>query len=421
MDGHGPARTRPTHLGYDVARGRVDGDLRLDLPDLDRAADVHQGALLAPGGRDRPGDRLPADRADRGRRRRGPSRGVPPGVGVQQALRRGRPRDQPPRGRRAVPGCAHGRHPRGLPHAHRRPGEPGGRHDGAGEGRTHARGDPAGGHACCGRPGARWSRRRRAHRGRDHRVRPRRQRCRDVGPPARRTLRCEHPAPSRRALLPDHRRHARGRSGLAGAGGPEPVHLHPTRGRRPDGRPVRDRVRTVERGTDPRGLLVRCHHPGLGSDGSLRRGRDGSGAGHPGRRDPHVLLRARVVHARPAADHRRGPRGAQLLRRRGAELDRDPHRWRLGPGDRALDHHRLAGHRCDGREHRPAAPAPDDPSLPGHAHRREPRDGLRVPLPGPLDANGPGREAIAAARPDGCPGRVVRGGLRVGGAGMVRR
>ncbi len=174
-------------------------------------------------------------------------------------------------------------------------------------------------------------------------------------------------------------------------------------------------------GPDPRGLLVRFDHAGLGPDGSLRRGGDGAGACHARRRDPHVLLRARVVHAGPAARDRRGPGGAQLLRRRGAELDRHPDRRRLGPGDRALDHHGIAGHRRHGREHRPPAPVPGHAALPRHADGREPGDGLRVPLPGALDAHGPGRAALAAARADGRSGRLVQGRLRLGGHGLVRR
>ena len=55
--------------------------------DLHRAADVHQGPVRPPRGGDRPGHRVPPDRADRGRRRRGSPRGVPAGLGVQPALR----------------------------------------------------------------------------------------------------------------------------------------------------------------------------------------------------------------------------------------------------------------------------------------------------------------------------------------------
>ena len=421
LDRHGAARARPPHVRDDLARRRADGHVRLDLADLDRAAHVHQGPVLPARGRDRAGDGLPADRADRGRGRRRTPRGVPAGLCLQPALRGRRPRDQRPGGRRAVPGRPHRRHPRGVLHAHRRAGEPRRRHDGPGQGRAHARGDSARGDSRDRRADPRRRGRRRAHARRRHRVRVRRQRRGHVGPSARRALGGEHPAAGRRALLPDHRGDAGGRPGLARPGGPEQLHLHPTRGRRPDGRAVRDGLRAVERRSDPRGLLVRDDRAGLGPDGALRRGRDEPGARDPGRGDPHVLLRPRVVHAGPAAGDRRGARGAQLLRGRRAELDRHPHRRRVGSGDRALDHHGIAGHRHHGREHRPPAPLPGHAALPGDAHRREPGHGLRVPLPGALDAHRAGGEALAAARAHGRAGRVVQGRLRVGGHRLVRR
>ena len=57
-------------------------------------------------------------------------------------------------------------------------------------------------------------------------------------------------------------------------------------------------------------------------------------------RYPHLLLRSRELHSRPAADRRRGARAAQLLRGGGAQLDRDPHRGRAGSRRRPVDRRR---------------------------------------------------------------------------------
>ena len=59
-----------------------------------------------------------------------------------------------------------------------------------------------------------------------------------------------------------------------------------------------------------------------------------------GHRHAEVLLRAGELHAGPAADRRRGARAEELLRRRGAELDRHPHRRRPRPRAGALDRQR---------------------------------------------------------------------------------
>ena len=75
-----------------------------------------------------------------------------------------------------------------------------------------------------------------------------------------------------------------------------------------------------------------------------------------------------------------------------------------------------------GGEHRPPAPLPGHAALPGHAHGREPGHGLRVPLPGALDAHGsrackrsPLHERLAA---QGAWFKDVSG---LGGRGLVRR
>ena len=182
-------RARPADLGHDLARRRADGHVRLDVGDLDRDAAVHPRPLRAARGRDRAVDRLQAGRLHRARDRRGPARGVPPGLGVQ-----------PPtaastctRSRRArSASCSRSRAPTTCSPASTSPRT-------AGRTRSTSR---------CRWPAARGmagativegvpvldvldrARRgdRRAHRVRRHRVRVRRQLRRHVGPPARREV-----------------------------------------------------------------------------------------------------------------------------------------------------------------------------------------------------------------------------------------
>ena len=45
LERRGPARARPAHLGHHLARRRADGDLRLDVGDVDRDAQVHARSL----------------------------------------------------------------------------------------------------------------------------------------------------------------------------------------------------------------------------------------------------------------------------------------------------------------------------------------------------------------------------------------
>ena len=202
----GAAGTRPADLGHHLARGRAHGHLRLDLADLDRAADVHPGPVRPAGGGDRARDRPETVRADRARHRAGAAGGVPAGRRVQPAVRRGGARDLAARGRRPVPAGAGGRRAGRLLHPGRRPGEPGRRDDVAGPGRPDAgRADHR------GRAGHRFHASNggavagvRTPRGR-HRGRVRRQLRRDVGPRTRRAGRGDHPAAGRRALLPADR------------------------------------------------------------------------------------------------------------------------------------------------------------------------------------------------------------------------
>ena len=216
LEGRRAARARPAHLGHDVARGRADGHVRLDVGDVDRDAQVHPRPLRAARGRDRPVDRVQAGRLHRGRRRRRPARGVPPGLGVQPLLRRRRARDLARRGQGAVPARAHRRHPRRLLRQGGRPRQPGRRHDGARQGRA----------PCRARRSSRASRspasrpQRGAVTGVDDRhgdieaeyvVNCAGMWARQLGAQVGR----QHPAAGRRALLPDHRadRRARRRRG----------------------------------------------------------------------------------------------------------------------------------------------------------------------------------------------------------------
>ena len=136
---------------------------------------------------------------------------------------------------------------------------------------------------------------------------------------------------------------------------------------------------------------------------------------------PHVLLRTGELHARPASDRRAGAGGAQLLRRRRAQLDRHPHRRRHRPAGRALDRRRRPRRRR--HRHAPGAPAavPGDARVPAHTHGRVARDGVPVPLPEPLDADRPRRQALAAAHAARRPGRLLQGRQRMGGRRLVRR
>ena len=68
LEGRRAARARPADLRHDLARGRADRHVRLDVRDLDRDAQVHARSLRAARGRDRAVDRLQAGRLHRGRR-----------------------------------------------------------------------------------------------------------------------------------------------------------------------------------------------------------------------------------------------------------------------------------------------------------------------------------------------------------------
>ena len=122
----------------------------------------------------------------------------------------------------------------------------------------------------------------------------------------------------------------------AGRRGPGPVRVLPGGGRRHARRPVRAGRRAVARRGCPGRLRVRQHQAGLGPGGRRPRRGDGTGAEPGRRRGADVLLRSGVVHAGPAPDARPGARGRQPLRRRRAELARDPARRRRRVRRRAV-------------------------------------------------------------------------------------
>jgi monoamine oxidase len=208
------------HLGHHLARRGPDGDVRLDLGDVHRDAQVHARPLRAARGETGPRDRLQAGRLHRGRGdadrleeyRRVSAFNRHCGVDVHEI--------SAARGEGAVPARAHRRHPRRLLREGGRPREPGRRHHGAGQGRAHAGRDDPRGRARHRRPHARGACHRRAHRPRRHRVRVRRQLRRHVGAPARRrpasTSRCRRPSTttSSPSKIPGHR------PVVAGARGP---------------------------------------------------------------------------------------------------------------------------------------------------------------------------------------------------------
>ena len=230
LEGRGPARARPPHVGDDLARRRPDGHVRVDVRDLDRDAQVHARPLRAPRGRDRAVERVLARRVHRGRRRPRPPRGVPAGVGLQSLLRRRRARDLAVRDQGALSAREDRRSARGLLREGGRSREPGRRDDGDGEGGAHAgRGDLRGGRRHRAAPQAR-RRHRRQDRARRHRGRVRRQLRGHVGAPARREGGREHPAPVGRALLPHHRQDPGDLRHVARPRGPRVARLLPRGG-----------------------------------------------------------------------------------------------------------------------------------------------------------------------------------------------
>ena len=170
----------------------------------------------------------------------------------------------------------------------------------------------------------------------------------------------------------------------------------------------------------PRGILLRRTAARLGPADAVPRERDAARAGGDGNRHPQILLRAGELHAGPRAGGRRGARGAQLLRRRRAQLGRHHHRRRHRPRAGALDRQRPAGRRRHRHQRRPLPPLPVHPGVPPPARPRVARPGLPVPLPRPVAGNRARRQAFAFPRSTGRAGGVFPRRQRLGIAGLVR-
>ena len=167
------------------------------------------------------------------------------------------------------------------------------------------------------------------------------------------------PAAGGRALLPDHRGSSTGiDQSWPGARGPGQLRLLPRGGRRADGRPVRAGVRALEGRGHPRRRLVHELPPDWDRMGPYLEAA-------MSRVPVSIEVGIRTffcgpgeLHPRPAPGRRRGARGAQLLRRGRAQLDRHPHRrrprprwWRTGSSTAHPDVD------VTGMQHRPAAAA----------------------------------------------------------------
>ncbi len=179
-------------------------------------------------------------------------------------------------------------------------------------------------------------------------------------------------------------------------------------------------MRAVARRRHPGELLLRHPATGLGPDGPVPAEGDGAGPGlaHGWRED--VLLRAGELHSGPGADRRRGAGAAQLLRRRRAELDRNPYRRWPRPGGGSVDCGRSTGHRRHRYPHRPVAAVPTQPRVPRDPYGRVARAGVRDALPGSRHAHRPRGEAVATARAPGGPARLLPGRQWMGGRRLVR-
>ena len=341
LEGRRAARARPAHLGHHLARRRPHRHVRLDLRDLDRDAQVHARSLRAARGGDRAVDRLQARSAS--------SRSPPTAIASRStaASRRSTAtaastctRSRPAQVRGAVPARQDRRHPRRLLREGGRPRQPGRRDHGA---RPRARACRArrSSRAC---PSTGFLTKRGAVTGvktpyGDIEARVRRQLRRHVGAPARRA-RSGVNIPLQSAehyyLITEKIPGISAR--LAGARG--------------------SRARTATSARRCGGLMVGLFEPvcapwkvgGVPEDFSFGEitpdwDRMGPYVEKAMRRVPdlardrraQVLLRARELHARSGADRRRGARAQELLRRRGPQLDRHPHRrrpraacWRTG-------------------------------------------------------------------------------------------
>ena len=412
------AGARPAHLRHHLARGRPDGHLRLDCPRR-RPRCASTPATCTRAWRPRPAWRPASSRSDSSQvdDRPGPDGGVPAGLRVQPALRRRRARGLAGRDRQDVAAGPRRRRPRRLLRRRGRPGQPGRRDHVAGQGRPHA----AASRIFEGVPATGVLRKGTAVTGvrtpyGDIEAECRGQLRRHVGAPARRDGRREHPAAGRRALLPDHRAvrgHARR---PAGAGGPVVVRLLPRGGRRADDRPVRGGLRAVEgraasRRTSP---SASCRRTGTGWRrtwrrrwrGSRSRPRSACASSSAARRASRPTCCRSSARRRSCSNYfvAAGLNSIGILT--GGGIGRAMAQW-IVDGRPDID---ITGINID-RLHRYQA----QPGVPRDPYGRVARHGLRLPLPGQVDADRARREALAAARPARRRGRVLQGRQRLGG------
>ncbi len=421
MAGHRAARASPAYGRHHLACSGTHGHVRIDVGNVDRDPQVHARPLWPARGRDRAGDGIHADRLHRSRFRQGPPRGIPSRRRVQPLLRHRRAGDLAAPGAGALPAGEGGRHRGRLLREGRRPREPGRRHDGARQGRAHARREDPGRCTSSRRAAEERACHRCAHAVRRHPDRLRRQLRRSVGTRAGCDVGRGDLEPGGRALLPDHRSDQGPAAEHAGTRGPVRVRLLPAGRRRPDGRPVRAGVRAVENRWRTHGYALPRPRTRLGTHGSLPRDRHVARPGHEPGRHEEVLLRSGEFHTRPEADRRRGAGIARLLRRGGTQFHRHPDGRRPRPRDGALDHQWPARRRRHRHEHRPRAAVPGQPGLPAFTHGRIARHGLQVPLPHAHAEDRARRTAFAVPRPAGGAGRVLHRDQRLGIARLVCR
>ena len=187
-----------------------------------------------------------------------------------------------------------------------------------------------------------------------------------------------------RALLRRHRADRGHPPRPADPARPGRLHLLQGRGRRPGRRRFRAPGQALG-GAGPAPLSLRVPAPRgglgplLGPDGVCA-ATDSGPAPH---RDQEVLQRAGELHARQPVHHRRGPRAAQLLRRRGVQLGRHRHRRRRRTGAGRVDRGRRAHQRRLRDGHPPVRRLQRQQPLVARPRGRDPRAALRGAVAGP--------------------------------------
>ena len=360
-----------------MARGRARRSAA-GLGERHPARAVQRRALRPARGRDRAVRRLPAVRWRDRRPHPGPDDPAAPDRRHGRRLRAGVLDDDARRGARPLARDAGRRPARRDLAARGRPGQPHRPDHGAGQGRPAAGRPRRGADPGAGRAGARRCRHRRAHRPRRRRGRGGRELRRPVGGPGRRDGRRARAAALGRALLRRHRPDRGRHAGPADPARPGRLHLLQGGGRRPGRRRLRARGQAVG-GPGPGALPLRVP-AARGGLGPLRRPDGQRRAPDPGARrdrDPQVLQRSRVVHARQPVPDGRGAGRARLLRRGRLQLRRHRVRGRGRPGAGRVGGRGRADQRPGGRGPPPVRAVPRRAGLAAAAGRGDPRAALR--------------------------------------------